>query len=125
MLVFGPVSSIFDFLTYGILLYLGAPKDLFHTVWFLESLTTQILVIHVIRTTKIPFLESKPSRFLVLTSVMIAAAAVGLVFSPLRSVFGFVVPPGYYLAIIAGIVVVYLAMAQWVKQWFVRKHGDE
>ncbi len=123
MIIIGPISSIFDFLTFGVLLIIHASQDLFHTGWFLESLCTQTLVIHVIRTGKIPFVESKPSRFLILTSLLIIAAGLIIPFSPLAKGFGFVQPPLFYFAILLGIIAAYLFTVQMVKSWFVKKYG--
>jgi Mg2+-importing ATPase len=123
MVMIGPISSIFDFVTFGVLLLLRAPVPLFHTMWFLESLTTQTLVIHIIRTGRLPFIESKPSRFLVLSSILIVGIGFAIPFSPLAHVFAFDHPPLYYYPIIAAIVLTYLATVQVAKSWFVRKHG--
>jgi len=124
MVTIGPVSSIFDFLTYGMMLFIfRAQPPLFHTGWFLESLTTQTLVIYIIRTSKIPFLESWPSRFLMVTSALIVAIGFGLVFSPLAGALGFVVPPRLYFVLLALMVGVYLFLVQIVKVWFIRKFG--
>jgi Mg2+-importing ATPase len=124
MLVIGPISSIFDFLTYGVMLAVfHANAVLFHTGWFLESICTQTLVIHVIRTGKIPFIQSKPSRFLLFTSFFIVLLAFAIVASPLAIFFGFVMPPPEYFAILAGMIIVYLLMVQVVKTWFIRKEG--
>jgi Mg2+-importing ATPase len=124
MIIIGPVSSIFDFLTYGMMLFIfHASQPLFHTGWFLESLTTQTLVIHIIRTGKIPFIESRASGFLITTSVLIVAMGFGLVFSPLAGALGFVVPPPLYFILLAPLAVVYLYLVQVVKVWFIRKYG--
>jgi Mg2+-importing ATPase len=128
MIIIGPISSIFDFLTYGVMLWLfqcwNNPK-LFHTGWFIESLCTQTLVIYVIRTGRIPFIESMPSRFLMATSLAIVTAGVLIPLSPLAGPFGFVTPPGVYFVVLAAIVAVYLFLVQVVKVWFIRKFGYE
>jgi Mg2+-importing ATPase len=122
----GPISSIFDFITFGILLFfMHASEDMFHTGWFLESLTTQTLVIYIIRTNKKPFVESMPGKYLVLMSVLIVAIGILLPFSPLAGGLGLVRPPMYYFAILAGIVLTYLGLVQFVKVWFVKKYGHE
>ncbi|MFH1054505.1 MAG: magnesium-translocating P-type ATPase [Candidatus Altiarchaeota archaeon] len=126
MTIIGPISSIFDFTTFFVMLYVfnsWANPALFHTGWFLESLTTQTLVIHVIRTGKIPFIESSPSKLLALTSILILVIGFGITLSPLGAHFGFVQLPMQYFAILAAIVVVYLLMVQKVKTWFIRKYG--
>jgi Mg2+-importing ATPase len=124
MLVFGPVSSIFDFMTFGVMLFIfKAPESLFQTGWFVESLCTQTLVIYVIRTEKIPFLESRPSRFLLATSLLIVAVGIILPFSPIAGYFGFVsLPPLYFVALML-MVVAYLILVQLVKVWFIKRYG--
>jgi Mg2+-importing ATPase len=124
MIIIGPISSIYDFLTYGVMLFIfHASPELFHTGWFIESLCTQTLVIHVIRTGKIPFLESRPSRFLILTSIFIVATGIVIPFSPLAKPFGFVAPPSLYFVILFFMVITYLLLVQVVKAWFIRKYG--
>lgn len=123
VIIIGPISSIFDFLTYGVLLLIHASQEFFHTGWFLESLCTQTLVIYIIRTGKIPFIESKPSKFLVLTSLFIVAVGLVMPFSSLAKTFGFVQPPLYYFIILVGIIAAYLFVVQMVKSWFVKKYG--
>ncbi|MBU2495207.1 MAG: magnesium-translocating P-type ATPase [Candidatus Omnitrophota bacterium] len=124
MVIIGPISSVFDFLTFGIMLFLfRASAPLFQTGWFIESLCTQTLVIHVIRTGKVPFLESRPSRFLILTSILIVSLGIIITLSPVAKFFGFVAPPPSYFIILFLIVVSYLFMVQGVKTWFVRKFG--
>ena len=124
MVIIGPISSIFDFLTYGVMLFIfHASAALFHTGWFIESLCTQTLVIHVIRTEKIPFFESRPSKFLIFTSIFIVSLGIIIPFSPLAKAFGFVVPPrGYFVALFL-MVTTYLFLVQAVKVWFVKKYG--
>ncbi len=123
MVVIGPISSIFDFVTFGVLLLFHASQPLFHTVWFLESLTTQTLVIYIIRTGKLPFIESRPSRFLVVSSLLIVLIGFIIPFSPLAEVFSFVRPPAFYFYIIGAIVLTYLLLVQTVKTWFIKKYG--
>ncbi|MFH0797405.1 MAG: magnesium-translocating P-type ATPase [Candidatus Omnitrophota bacterium] len=124
MVIFGPVSSVFDFITFGILLFIfRANAALFHTGWFLESLCTQTLIIHIIRTGKIPFRESWPSRFLVFTSLVIITIGLIIPFSPLAKSFGFVAPANGYFAVLFVIVAAYLLSVQFVKRWFVKKIG--
>ena len=124
MVILGPVSSIFDFITFAVMLFIfQAQAELFRTGWFLESLCTQTLVIHIIRTGKIPFLESRPSRFLVFTSLFIIIAGLIIIFSPLVKPLGFVRPPPMYFAALFILICAYLLLVQVVKQWFVRKYG--
>jgi Mg2+-importing ATPase len=124
MVIIGPISSIYDFLTYGVMLFIfHASAELFHTGWFIESLCTQTLVIHIIRTGKIPFIESRPSRFLILMSVLIVSIGIAIPFSPLAKPFGFVKPPPMYFVALFLMVSTYLLLVQVVKKWFIRKYG--
>jgi Mg2+-importing ATPase len=126
MVIIGPISSIYDFLTYGVMLFIfHAQAELFHTGWFIESLCTQTLVIHIIRTGKIPFIESRPSRFLLLMSVIIVSTGIAIPFSPLAKPFGFVKPPHMYFVALFIMVVTYLLLVQAVKKWFIKKYGYE
>ena len=122
----GLISSIFDFTTFAVMLFVfnaWANPRLFHTGWFLESLTTQTLVIYVIRTGKIPFIESMPSRFLMVSSTLIVLLAFGIALSPLGAHFGFVSPPPLFFLILAVMVILYLLMVQAAKAWFIKKYG--
>lgn len=121
MLVFGPVSSVFDLITFGALIMLHASQSTFHTTWFLESLTTQTLVIYIIRTPKIPFIQSKPGRILTLTSLLIVFTGYIITYSPLGKHFGFVKLPLSYIGIILLIVIIYLFTVQMVKKLFIKK----
>jgi Mg2+-importing ATPase len=126
MIFFGPISSVFDFITFGVLLFIfHASPSLFHTGWFLESLCTQTLVIHIIRTGKIPFIESKPSQFLMFTSIYIVTIGLIIPFTPLGRFFGFVAPPLTYFIALFLIVVSYLFLVQIGKKWFIKKYGYE
>jgi Mg2+-importing ATPase len=118
----GPVSSLFDFLTFFVLLkVLHADEALFQTGWFVESLATQVLVIFVIRTRGNP-LASRPSSALVVASLAVVAGAAILPFTPLGRAFGFVPPPAAFYLILAALVAVYLVLVQVVKSWFYRLH---
>ncbi len=120
MWTIGPVSSLFDFATFYILLtVLRADEALFHTGWFIESLATQVLVIFIIRTRRNP-LRSRPHPALLATSFGTVIVAVLLPFSPLGAAVGFVPPPAQLLWIIAGLTVIYLALVEAVKRVFFR-----
>jgi Mg2+-importing ATPase len=120
MLVLGPVSSVFDFLTFGLLLLVfHASEALFQTGWFIESLATQVLVIFVLRTRRNP-LRSRPHPLLATTSVAVVVLAVVLPFTPLGTWFGFVPPSAAFLLAIAGLTVSYLLLAQGAKWAFYR-----
>jgi Mg2+-importing ATPase len=126
MIFFGPISSIFDFVTFGVLLFVfHASQPLFNTAWFIESLCTQTLVIHIIRTGKIPFIESKPSQFLMFTSIYIVTIGLVIPFTPLGKLFGFVIPPATYFIALFLIIVSYLFLVQIGKKWFIKRYGYE
>jgi Mg2+-importing ATPase len=127
ILCIGPISSIFDYLTFFIMLYIFNSWDnpaLFHTGWFVESLFTQTLIIHIIRTNRIPFFQSRSSWQLALTSVIIVAAGAWLTVSPLAGTLGFVPLPSRYWLYLAGMMLGYAVLTQVVKSWFVRKFGE-
>ncbi|ACA20372.1 magnesium-translocating P-type ATPase [Methylobacterium sp. 4-46] len=115
--VMGPLSSLFDLLTFGVLLLgFGAAPDVFRTAWFLESMATQILVIVVIRTAGRPW-RDRPGSVLAVTSLAALAVALLLPFTPAGPWFGFAPPPPALLAAIAAITAAYLAAAEAVKPW--------
>ena len=115
MMMVGPISSIFDFATYA-LMYWGfgaqtpAQAALFHTGWFVESLLSQTLIIHIIRTGKVPFLESRASGPLLFTSLSICAVGVWLPYSPLAGFLGLVALPWHYWPWVAGFLMCYLTL---------------
>jgi P-type Mg2+ transporter len=127
ILFIGPVSSIFDYVTFFVMLYVfncWTNPELFHTGWFVESLFTQALIIHVIRTNKIPFIESRASWPLTLASVIIVLVGAWLTVSPFAGALGLVPLPPMFWVILFGILVVYVFLTQIVKNWFIRKFGD-
>ena len=147
IVIIGPISSIFDYTTYAMMwfvfkcsqLTLLPPPELaarfanavvpdrtyaaalFHTGWFVESLMTQTLIIHVIRTNLIPFLQSRASWQLTMTTLLIMGLGAYLPYSPLASPLGFVpLPPLYWLLLLLTLVC-YLALTQLVKGWLLKK----
>jgi len=119
MLIFGPLSSLFDFVTFGLLLLiLGVDAQAFHTGWFIESLFTQILVVLVIRTRRSPFWRSRPSKPLLAAIAGALAAAVIIPLSPLGDVLGFTGLPLVFWPLLVGIVVAYLTLVELVKRWY-------
>jgi P-type Mg2+ transporter len=121
MLFFGPISSVFDFVTFGIMLWVfHAGPALFHTGWFVESLATQTLVIFVIRTRRVPFFRSRPSVPVVLAALAVVIVGGILPVTPLASVLGFRPLPGPFFLALAGIVICYLALMELGKYWFFR-----
>lgn len=120
----GPVSSIFDFLTFGVMWFVfHASPELFRTGWFVGSLFTQTFVIYIIRTHRIPFFESRPSRTLLLSTLSIVAIGCVLPYTPIGAFFKFVPLPALFFLILAGMAALYLVMAQFVKSLFIRKYG--
>lgn len=124
MLILGPISSIFDFLTFFImLLVFNATEPMFQTAWFLESLFTQTLIILVIRTRRTPFYKSKPGRFLLLSSSAVLACALIMPFTPLGALFGFVEPPSMFFVVLAGLIAVYIMLVEVVKKAFYKRYS--
>lgn len=125
MLIIGPISSIFDFLTFFVMIKVfQAGEALFHTGWFIESLATQVLVIFIIRTRKNP-LKSRPNPLLTVCSLLVVALAVLLPFTPLGRFLGFVAPPPLFFFILSCMVIMYLLLVEAVKQWFYRRFALE
>jgi Mg2+-importing ATPase len=123
MLLFGPASSLYDFLTFGAMLWLfHASAALFHTGWFVESLATQTLVILVIRTSGPPW-RSRPSRALLSSVLGCVGLAVVLPYTPAATWLGFVPPPPAFFAFLLGVVVTYLAQVEGVKRLFYRREN--
>ncbi|MCX2726668.1 magnesium-translocating P-type ATPase [Thermomicrobium sp. 4228-Ro] len=122
MLVLGPVSSLFDFLTFGVLLFLfRATEVVFHTGWFVESLVTQCLVVFVIRTARAPW-RWLPSRSFALNVLAVVVVGLLLPYSPLARLLGFVPLPPAYLIVLAGAVTTYLALVEVTKRWLYRRY---
>ena len=118
MWTIGPVSSVFDFTTFALLIvWLHAHEALFQTGWFVESMATQVLVIFVIRTRGRPW-RSIPSPWLAATSLAVVAIAALVPLTPIGRGFGFVQPPIGLYAVIAAMTAVYLVAVEMVKQWF-------
>jgi Mg2+-importing ATPase len=101
-----------------------ANPALFHTGWFVESLFTQTLIVHVIRTNKIPFLQSRASNQLLLTSLLIVLVGAYLPYSPLASSLGLVSLPPLYWLFLAVMLICYVILTQIIKTWFIRKFGE-
>ena len=146
ILFIGPISSIFDYTTYALMywvfkcgnLALAAPAGLaatftnhspddtyaaalFHTGWFVESLMTQTLIIHVIRTRQIPFIQSRASLPVTFTTVLIMAAGAWLPYSPVASFLGLVALPVLFWPFLIATLLCYVLLTQVVKMWLIRK----
>ena len=127
ILFIGPISSVFDYTTFFVMLYIfncWAPSraSLFQTGWFVESLMTQTLIIHVIRTNKIPFLQSRASLALTATTACIMALGVWLPYSPMAPALGFTQLPGLYWPILVLTLFGYMGLTQIIKVFLLRKH---
>jgi Mg2+-importing ATPase len=134
ILFIGPCSSIFDYTTYLVMLYVFGCWDvstataaahsasLFQTGWFVESLVTQALVIHVIRTNKLPFVQSRASRPVIAVGLLVIAVGVGLPTSTIGRYLGFTPLPLLYWPILVATLAAYLMLAQGVKSWLLRRH---
>ncbi|MBS0198605.1 MAG: magnesium-translocating P-type ATPase [Planctomycetes bacterium] len=127
----GPCSSIFDYTTYLVMLYVfhcwdtstpaaAHSASLFQTGWFVESLLTQTLIIHVIRTNKIPFLQSRSSLPVLIMTLVIMVVGVAIPFTPIGGYLGFTELPGLYWPIVAATLVCYVVTTQLVKMWLLR-----
>ncbi len=140
MIFIGPMSSIFDYATFALMWYFfgashfldssiaGPQKEflakLFQTGWFVESLLTQTLIVHIIRTRRIPFWGSRASLPMTLTTLAIMLIGAWLPYSPFADTFGLVPLPAIYWAWIAGFLISYGVLTHIVKVWFFKKYGD-
>ncbi len=141
MLFIGPTSSVFDYTTFFLMLYVfhcvayndasttSAMKihyeSLFHSGWFVESLLTQTLIVHIIRTNRVPFLQSQASAALTLTTLAVMAVAIYLPFSPLASSLGLVaLPKSFWLWMVATLLA-YVTLTHNVKTWFIKRYGAD
>jgi Mg2+-importing ATPase len=125
ILFFGPISSLFDYATFFVMLYVfhawGNPA-LFHTGWFVESLLTQTLIVHIIRTSKIPFFQSWASKSLIISTICVIAVGIYLPFSPFAEAFQFLpLPPLYFVLLFIGLIL-YFIITQLLKMWFIKKY---
>ncbi|MDT7554734.1 MAG: P-type Mg2+ transporter, partial [Pseudonocardiales bacterium] len=121
MFYFGPLSSVFDFITFGVMLWVfNSGPDQFRSGWFVESLATQTLVIFAIRTRRVPFFRSHPSLPLVLAALGVVAVGALLPATPLAHSLGFQPLPGGFFAALAGMVVGYLVLIELGKRIFYR-----
>jgi Mg2+-importing ATPase len=125
MLIFGPISSLFDFLTFGLMLWLlRAPIPEFQAGWFVESLATQTLIVFAIRTRRVPFWKSRPGALLRATVLGIVAVGVILPYSPLATLIGFRPLPISFLLALVGVVLVYLVVIEIAKLAYYRIGGQ-
>ena len=139
MIVIGPISSIFDYATYFLMLYFFHCRDyanpstpeamksyyeqLFHTGWFVESLLTQTMIVHIIRTSRIPVFQSAASMGMTLTTLAVMAVGSILPYTPVASFLGMVPLPGIYWAWIALFLFLYAVMTHGAKVWYHNRYG--
>ena len=124
MLFFGPISSIFDFATFAVMIWVfDAHAALFRSCWFVESLATQSLAIFAIRTHRVPFFRSRPSTPLTITTLVCVALGAYLPFSPLAHVLGFSALPAAFLGFLIAAIVLYLVIVELGKRRFYRVSG--
>jgi len=121
MMTFGPVSSVFDFLTFGVLLFvLHAQPDLFRTGWFLESVISASVIVLVIRTRR-PFYQSRPGKYLLTATLIVAGVTLILPFSPLGGLFRFRPLPAPFFVALGAIMFLYIIAAEIAKGVFYKK----
>jgi len=126
VLLIGPISSIFDYVTFFVMLsvfHAWNKPALFQTGWFVESLLTQTLIIHIIRTAQIPFFESRASAPVIAASLVIGAVGIALPFTPLGDTLGFVPLPSSYWIYLFLILVGYAVLTHLMKTWCSHKFG--
>jgi Mg2+-importing ATPase len=141
MVFIGPISSIFDYATFALMWFFFRCSDflhpatafaqkealaqLFQTGWFVESLLTQTLIVHIVRTRRIPFFGSRASTHLTMTSLVVMAIGAWLPYSPLAVYLGLVPLPAIYWAWIGCFLITYAVLTQGVKSWFFKRYGGE
>jgi Mg2+-importing ATPase len=131
MLYLGPVSSLFDFTTFALLWfvfgYIGGTAEsvaLFQTGWFIEGLLSQTLIIHLIRTARMPFVQSRAAWPLLLLTLGVMAAGIVIPYTVLGDVLGMRPPPASYFPFLVGTLLAYCALMQVVKSWYIGKFGN-
>ena len=126
----GPISSIFDIVTFGVMWYIigantVAEQSLFQTGWFLVGLISQTLVVYMVRTEKIPFIQSRASAPMVIMSLLAVLTGIMIVLvEPLREAFDFTSLPSNYWGWLIGIVFVYMVLVQLIKTKYIKKYKE-
>ena len=125
----GPISSLFDYVTFAVLYFIlkaNSPEhqSLFQSGWFVEGLLSQTLIVHMIRTRKIPFIQSTASMPVVMLTAVIMIIGLYLPFSPFAHVLKMQPLPGIYFLYLLGILVSYCVLTQIVKGWYIRKFSQ-
>ncbi|NDL65097.1 magnesium-translocating P-type ATPase [Enterobacteriales bacterium SAP-6] len=128
MVFFGPISSIFDILTFGLMWWVfkantQEQQGLFQTGWFVVGVLSQTLIVHMLRTRKIPFLQSRPSWALGVTTLAVMMATIGMTFTPVAGFLHLQALPGGYWPWLVAILAGYMALVQSMKGWYVRRYG--
>jgi P-type Mg2+ transporter len=128
MLFVGPISSVFDYATYLLMYYFFgattlAQASLFQSGWFVESIISQTLIIHVIRTRRLAFIESRASVPLTLTTLIVCVAGLWLPYSPFAGALGLTPLPAAFWPFLVLMIVLYLALTHLMKMWFHRRFG--
>ena len=127
MIIIGPVSSLFDYVTFFAMLFIfnaWTNAALFQTGWFIESLCSQTLVVLIIRTRRVPFYKSKPSKYLAIMLLTVISFAIAVPYTPIGAFFGFVPPPPAFFLVLAGILGAYAVLAETVKRFFYKRYGN-
>ncbi len=126
MLLFGPISSLFDFATFALMMFVfHAAEGEFQAGWFIESIATQTLIIFAIRTRRVPFFRSRPSLGLTVASLAVVAAGVWLPYSPVAGLLGFQPLPAPFFLALVGMVVAYLVCVELAKSWFFTRPAQQ
>jgi len=128
MFFIGPISSIFDYATFGLMWFVIKANSMefvsvFQTGWFVESLLSQTLIVHIIRTGKVPFIESKPSAALLATTISICMIGVGLPYSSIGKHLAMQALPAVYWLGLSVILISYFVLTQLIKSFFVKRFG--
>lgn len=128
MVVFGPISSIFDLLTFALMWFVFAAntpeqQSLFQSGWFVVGLLTQTLIVHMIRTAKIPFIQSRAATPLLVMTIVIMCIGIFLPMGPLASYLKLEALPLSYFFYLPFILIAYMCVTQWVKQMYIRRYG--
>lgn len=128
MLFFGPISSLFDYLLFAIMWFVFSAnavekQSLFQAGWFIESLLSQTIIIHMIRTRQLPFMQNWPAPQLLWATLIVMSIGIYIPYSPLSGTLGFTPPPLSYFLWLLGILIGYFILTQTVKLWFIGKYG--
>jgi Mg2+-importing ATPase len=129
MICIGPISSVFDISTFCVLWFVfgansPAYQALFHSGWFVEGLLSQTLIVHMIRTRKIPFIQSAAAPPVIVLTLIVMAVGIAIPFTPFGHSIGLPPLPGAYFPWLIATLLAYCVLTQWVKQWYIRQFGE-